>query len=183
VKTKKLELWSVPVWKIDTGLSKEFNNSLWTEISSASAKSGSHFDLFESQGKAIQELRGLIESSAQTSIAKHVGYECKLSTMRAWVNVTGHTDEALEPHTHANATLAAVYYLSAPEDSGVLWLINPSPLGVNTTGDSAAGIKIQPTEGQLVIFPGSIPHYVVGKKTSQPRISIACNLKINRRTV
>jgi hypothetical protein len=77
-------------------------------------------------------------------------------------------------HTHHGSSVSVVYYLSIPQESGVIGFMDPRgprwPFG--------GILEHKPSDGDVVVFPGWIPHYVQssGANESNPRISIAFNL-------
>jgi len=71
---------------------------------------------------------------------------------------------SLHAHEELDELLSAVYYCSAPEQSGRLLL-----------HDGPATISITPTPGMLVIFPPDLPHEVEINHSDATRLSIAFN--------
>lgn len=102
--------------------------------------------------------------------------------MSAWANISRAGNYNV-PHVHM-ATWAAVYYISVPPDcgqaqSGGLELLDPRPATamLNMPGSFFATRRlIQPRGGLLVLFPGSIMHFVHPFQGPGERISIACDL-------
>lgn len=178
-------LWGIPLWIVDTGITKEFNNSLLAEIGGIRKKNtNGDFNLFDFDGVHIQEMRKAIEQAAEAEVERHIGGGYSVSIGRAWVNFQS-TGPGESPHTHTHTPLVAVYYPKAPDGSGNLWLINQAPNAMNSpwwgVRGGRVGFKVQPKEGRIVMFPGTVPHYVEENKSSEQRVAIACNLIIKQK--
>ena len=100
-------------------------------------------------------------------------------TLFAWANVLfdGGFNKV---HDHGDFTWSGVYYVDVGEagddpDNGVLEFIDPRT-GVAESMKKV--VRVQPASGGLVVFPGWLKHYVLPYRGSQPRISIAFNVKI-----
>jgi len=88
-------------------------------------------------------------------------------------------------HTHPNSCLSAAYYVKAPINCGRFpienlniakrhsspLLANPNELNINVAG-------IEVTEGDLLIFPGYLPHKVARNEADEDRIVISFNVDI-----
>ena len=88
-------------------------------------------------------------------------------------------------HTHPNSCLSAAYYVKAPINCGRFQienlniakrhssplLANPNELNINVAG-------IEVTEGDLLIFPGYLPHKVARNEADEDRIVISFNVDI-----
>ena len=88
-------------------------------------------------------------------------------------------------HTHPNCYLSAAYYVKAPENCGRFQVEDPNIakrhfypqiIGKNELNIEVAGIDID--EGDLLIFPGYLPHKVKKNESSQDRIVISFNVDI-----
>ena len=86
-------------------------------------------------------------------------------------------------HVHGD-TYSGVFYLSAPEGSGKLSIVNPAInrmwQGTQLTDKknqfTGESIKIEPEEGNIILFPSYIPHYVETNNHDEERISISFNV-------
>lgn len=99
-----------------------------------------------------------------------------------WFNINDSRQCMNAEHTHGD-TFSGVFYLKAPEGSGRLVLQNP---GINRlwqglslverknqfTGEK---ISIAPVEGNIVMFPSYLPHWVEPNDHDDERISISFN--------
>ena len=100
-----------------------------------------------------------------------------------WFNINDSRQCMNAEHTHGD-TFSGVFYLKAPEGSGRLVLQNP---GINRlwqglslverknqfTGEK---ISIAPVEGNIVMFPSYLPHWVEPNDHDDERISISFNV-------
>ena len=90
------------------------------------------------------------------------------------INKWGHVHEknmSTNKHSHGDSDVSAVTYLSAPEGSGFIqfW---PNPL-------QESGYSIKPEKGMFLLFPGWIPHSVSRNLSSESRVSLSFNFKLN----
>ena len=103
-------------------------------------------------------------------------------TMNGWVNVNppgGYNG----PHQHTNAVLSGVYYVDVPrgrsEKGGAIEFLSPHPVrllgGLLKAEMFAERMRYQPKAGDLLIFPGSLPHWVHPNDSGKSRVTIAFN--------
>ena len=88
-------------------------------------------------------------------------------------------------HTHPNAFLSAAYYVSAPENCGKFYIEHlnmakknyyPEILQNNQLNEQVAGLEVN--EGDLLIFPGYLPHKVAPNESDEDRVVISFNVEI-----
>ena len=88
-------------------------------------------------------------------------------------------------HTHPNSYLSAAYYVSAPKNCGKFQIENlniakrhsyPEILKNNELNAQVAGIEVE--EGDLLIFPGYLPHKVAMNESDEDRIVVSFNVGI-----
>lgn len=114
----------------------------------------------------VATLRAFFKKSAKEYLANVVSAEfaasCKLN-FYTWVALTQQR-EYQPPHVHAKSHISGVYYVSvpdAPKPQGALELM--TPVGEQELAFfsqiSATSINVQPTAGELVIFPSYLRHY------------------------
>jgi len=89
----------------------------------------------------------------------------------AWATVHHHCQAHLA-HTHPDNMLSAVYYVRMPSVAGKLVLEDPR--GPRPPFDNR--MYIRPNEGDIILFPSWLTHYVSPTAGSEERISIAFNL-------
>ncbi len=77
------------------------------------------------------------------------------------------TGQRTLPHSHDedNELLSCVYYVSVPDQSGMLFL-----------GEGNSQKIITPEESLIVFFPPDLVHSVGENKSNQPRLSIGINI-------
>jgi len=76
-----------------------------------------------------------------------------------------------DTHTHMGSAVAGTLYLSVPEDGGALFLVDPR----GPMPPFQWSYRIAPKQGNLVIFPATLPHGVHSTSGTEPRVSISCN--------
>ena len=88
-------------------------------------------------------------------------------------------------HSHPNCLLSAAYYVKAPKDCGKFQIENPnsikkhiSPEIVNKNEHNVLLARIEINEGDLIIFPGYLPHKVEKNKSDEDRIVISFNVDV-----
>ena len=88
-------------------------------------------------------------------------------------------------HTHPNAYLSAAYYVKAPKECGNFQIENLNiarrhyyPIIANKNEFNSQVVGIEVKEGDLLIFPGYLPHKVAKNKSSEDRIVISFNVDI-----
>ena len=88
-------------------------------------------------------------------------------------------------HSHPNSLLSAAYYVKAPKNCGRFQVENPNNIKKHITPELTnendlnvllAGIDI--SEGDLIIFPGYLPHNVAKNESNEDRIVISFNVDI-----
>lgn len=83
-----------------------------------------------------------------------------------WLNLTA-PGQSTSEHTHDenDELLSAVYYVTAPPDSGDLVLF-----------DGPATIRLEPQAGTFTLFPPNLPHAVETNRSETLRLSIGINI-------
>jgi uncharacterized protein (TIGR02466 family) len=105
-----------------------------------------------------------------------------------WVNVNppgGYNG----PHQHTNAVLSGVYYVDVPrgpsKKGGAIEFLSPHPVrllgGMINAPMFAERIYVQPAAGDLLIFPGQLPHWVHPNDSGKARVTVAFNAMISAR--
>ena len=79
-------------------------------------------------------------------------------------------------HNHGDSDIAGVYYFKKSGDDGNLFFCTP-----NKAIDSSVLLKtgrmvVNPTEGELLLFPGWLDHGVQTNDTDDERVSVSFNI-------
>ena len=107
----------------------------------------------------LQPVRDFVVTAAQHILGQSaLRHGCWFNEMHAGHSTTLHS------HEEEDELLSAVYYVTAPPDSGCLIL-----------HDDDARITIEPRAGLLVLFPPDLPHEVSRNNSDQTRLSVAFN--------
>jgi uncharacterized protein (TIGR02466 family) len=94
----------------------------------------------------------------------------------------------LAPHEHFPAAFSGVLWVSAEhsadpgdaaDSAGKLELMNPLP--VPESFGQASGVTIAPKDGVLLMFPGTLKHFVHPGRSLEERVSLSFNLEVRRR--
>ena len=153
-----------------------------------SNKGGWHSENFELTIKgSIQNRFALMLQKYILKVFQNNGWKTenkniRIKEMWAIINKTGDFNVI---HTHPNCYLSAAYYVKAPEKCGRFQIENPNIAKKNYYPEiktknelnlQVAGIEIE--EGDLLIFPGYLPHKVRANESNEDRIVISFNVDI-----
>ena len=136
--------------------------------------------------KSIQVCYGCFDL-AELIILKKLKITDYTYKANAWVNINqkgGYNSI----HHHGEFHLSGVYYVKNPmqdNDNGKIEFINSrndynihKVIGGNAFSTS---IRVKPKEGFMIIFPSSLLHLVHPNNTNEDRISIAWNIKFEKK--
>ena len=109
--------------------------------------------------------------------------ECDIALTSAWLNVNGSRQCMNSDHIHPDV-FSGVFYLQTPENSGKLVVQNPSinrmwngcNLALSKNQFTAESIRIEPAEGNVILFPSYLSHSVEPNDHDEERISISFNV-------
>ena len=153
-----------------------------------SNKGGWHSKNFELTVKdSIQNKFAIILQKYILKVFQNNGWKTenkniRIKEMWAIINKNGDFNVA---HTHPNCYLSAAYYVKAPEKCGMFQVENPNIAKrnfypeiktKNELNSDVVGIEID--EGDLLIFPGYLPHKVKANRSNEDRIVISFNVDI-----
>ena len=153
-----------------------------------SNRGGWHSKTFELNDKNSIQLKFALE--LQKYILKtftNLGWRTENQNIRIremWA-IINKKDDFNVVHTHPNSLLSAAYYVKAPNNCGRFQIEDlnivkrhASPLiaNQNELNMNVAGLEV--TEGDLLIFPGYLPHKVARNETDDDRIVISFNVDI-----
>ena len=193
-----LKFFPTPVFKFRFEKFRTFNEELSNyiyklyEIDSKgvdrSNRGGWHSKTFELNDKNSIQLKFALE--LQKYILKtftNLGWKTENQNIRIremWA-IINKKDDFNVIHTHPNSLLSAAYYVKAPNNCGRFQIEDlnivkrhASPLiaNQNELNMNVAGLEV--SEGDLLIFPGYIPHKVARNETEDDRIVISFNVDI-----
>jgi uncharacterized protein (TIGR02466 family) len=108
---------------------------------------------------------------------------CDVYISASWANFNDSRNQYNAEHVHQD-TFSGVFYLQIPEKSGKLCLVNP---GLNPLWQGAMlvdkknkynadRLRIEPKEGQILLWPSYLTHSVEPNEHDDTRISVAFNV-------
>jgi uncharacterized protein (TIGR02466 family) len=134
----------------------------------------------------VQELKPLFEYICQLGF-KAVSdldlIDCDIALTSAWLNVNDSRQCMNGEHIHGDV-FSGVFYLQAPEGSGKLTISNTAinkmwrgcSLAKQKNQFTGENIRIEPIEGEIILFPSYVPHSVETNNHDEERISISFNI-------
>jgi len=187
---KVLDLWATRIWVFDFDGATEFREKWLFNLENRrkndpakkpafSNRQGwnSKKDIFRDEIMApLKKFSNGAFASVFEEMKPISGFKFKLE---AWANI--HDKGGFNmAHIHRNTLLSGCYYLQLSDKSGPLVFKDPRP-GPTLAGFSGQGVnrsqdcKIAPKEGQLIVFPNWLEHYVETNEAEAQRASIAMN--------
>lgn len=193
MKFQQQNLFYSPVWEFEVDHPDQLNNMLIMDGQSFSqASQTQQLNYIEFPGYGIMQLREHILSAISTVAEQH-SWPAYTPEIRSRQNVLQPL-ECDTPHHHPDADLIAVYYVSCPERSGDILIHDPrgsvkalwqDPNVVNDPNGRSGRVfyRIRPRSGLLVMFPNYLFHSVETNLSSDIRISIVMNIRLNMDSV
>lgn len=134
----------------------------------------------------VPELEPLFQYICQIGIGACADLDfvdCDIAITSAWLNVNNSRQCMNNVHIHGDV-FSGVFYLQAPERSGKLVISNPAinrlwegcRLAAQKNKFTGESIKIDPREGNIILFPSYLPHSVETNDHDEERISISFNI-------
>lgn len=134
--------------------------------------------------KSFFRYKSLIESALFDVMNSFTDNKYKIKNM--WININKPQGYNIA-HTHPDSDLSGVFWINAPQNSGVLRFESPNHFTqYKAIQHSNEKIKnslnyyhdfwLEPTEGKLIIFPSDIKHFVEENQSKEDRISISFNI-------
>lgn len=134
----------------------------------------------------VPELRPLFEYICQMAFKASADLDfidCDIALTSAWLNVNDSRQCMNSEHVHGEV-FSGVFYLQAPEESGKLSIVNPGinrmwkgcALAMQKNQFTGESIRIEPVEGNILLFPSYVPHSVETNNHDEERISISFNI-------
>lgn len=148
-------------------------------------------DFLKAEEPAAKFLLAHIDQAVNQAAADSMGLKgAQASGLRvgyrlsSWANVA-HAGQPNALHDHPNTSWAAVYYVQCPppkpdDPAGRLVFFDPRNNAHILNMPPVAPIMVQPQAGLMVLFPSWLRHEVRPHQDEQPRISLACNITVER---
>ena len=189
-----MQIYSVPLWQSEYPEFEEHKETFLSAVKEYKEQNPtketprSNIAGYQSPNtlQNVGELRPLFEYICQIgfkAVADLDFIDCDIAMTSAWLNVNDSRQCMNSEHVHSDV-FSGVFYLQAPEESGKLSIANPAinrmwggcKLTSNKNEFTAESIKIEPVEGNIILFPSYIPHAVETNNHDEERISISFNL-------
>ena len=152
--------------------------------------SGWHSDgnVFKRVEPGLKEICSFFVEACRPMLERYMSKEKlkeKTLQLEGWVNVNPpHSYNQM--HCHDRFDLSGVYFVKIPErshtNSGALQFLNPSyrsgPYSDLFNAMNPQAFTVRPTPGKMLIFPSTMPHWVLPNDEDEDRISIAFNLRM-----
>lgn len=189
MKLETRNLFSSPVWSFDLDSAEQLNKMLCMDgISFSQASQTEKINYFDFPGYGIDQLKSHLLDAIST-VAKEYAWPNYTPEIKARQNVLQPL-ECDTPHHHPDADLIAVYYVTCPDNSGELLIHDPrgsvkaiwQDASVANDPNGRSGrifCRIKPCAGMLVMFPNYLIHSVETNLSSETRISIVANIRLN----
>ena len=189
-----MPIYSVPVWQSEYPDFEEHKEIFLTSIKEYKEQNPtketprSNIAGYQSPDtlQGVEELRPLFEYICQMAFqacADLEFFDGDIALTSAWLNVNDSRQCMNSEHVHDDV-FSGVFYLQAPEGSGKLVLQNPA---INKMWDgckltsqknqfTGESVRIEPVEGNIILFPSYLPHSVETNDHDEERISISFNI-------
>ena len=137
----------------------------------------------------LQQLAPIFEAIAKCAETALHNYNIPFKEIEftsSWLNINQGQGSHNQVHIH-DGILSGVFYISAPQGSGQLHIMNPAmnvlweghQLTVSPNEHTAEVAHIAPRDGDFYLWPSYLPHSVDTNKTSDcERISISFNISV-----
>jgi uncharacterized protein (TIGR02466 family) len=192
------ELWPVALWQMEYPLHREQNplmkaaiDALW-QVDQEGAEGRSNPTGWQSKKilqtqPAFQALIGVAIDALRNPVASHFNWDLSHARIdvESWANVNPHSS-LNQIHAHAGALISGAYYIKVPPDSGAIRFYNPrkvfqhndQPPRKDLSRQHADSLvhRVVPVAGQLLLFPGWLPHDVEANFSGETRYSISFNI-------
>ena len=198
IKPEILKFFPEPVFKYKFENFQNFNKELESYIYklhdndaagiNRSNRGGWHSKNFELKDKNSIQLKFAIELQKYIlSTFQNLGWKTENQNIiikEMWA-IINKKDNFNVVHTHPNSLLSAAYYVKAPKNCGKFQVeslniakrhLSPEINMKNELNAQVAGLEIN--EGDLLIFPGYLPHKVAKNESDEDRIVISFNVDI-----
>ena len=189
-----MPIYSVPVWQSEYPDFEEHKEIFLTSIKEYKEQNPtketprSNISGYQSPSTLhhVSELAPLFEHICQMgfkAVADLDFVDCDIALTEAWLNINNSRQCMNSEHVHGDV-FSGVFYLHTPEESGKLVLQNPAinkmwngcQLTSQKNQFTAESIRIEPVEGNIILFPSYLPHSVETNDHDEERISISFNI-------
>ena len=187
-----MPIYSVPIWQSEYPEFKDHQKIFLNAIKNYKKKnpsiSKSNISGYHSPETlhGVEEFRPLFEYICQLGLKASIDLnfiECDVAITSAWLNINDSRQCMNSDHIHGDV-FSGVFYLKAPEESGKLVLQNPAinrmwsgcSLAFQKNQFTGESIRIEPIEGDIILFPSYLPHSVETNNHDEERISISFNI-------
>jgi uncharacterized protein (TIGR02466 family) len=187
-----ISVYSTPLWMSEYPEFDKYQEIFLNSVNEYKKKNSSIEESnvagYQSPGtlQEVEDFRPLFEYICQMgfkAIADLDFIDCNIALTSAWVNINDTRQCMNSEHVHGDV-FSGVFYLQAPEESGKLVLQNPAINrmwnGCSLTSQknqfTGESIRIEPVEGNILLFPAYLPHSVETNNHDEERISISFNL-------
>ena len=191
-----LKFFPIPILKFQFEKYRNFNGELSeyiyklcekdTKGVDRSNRGGWHSETFKLDDKNSIQLKFALELQKYIlKTFKYLGWKTENQNIRIremWA-IINKKDDFNVVHTHPNSLLSAAYYVKAPKNCGRFQVedlniakrhASPPIANKNEVNMNVAGLEV--SEGDLLIFPGYVPHKVAKNETDEDRIVISFNV-------
>jgi len=149
-------------------------------------------DLFQRQEASFRYLcqcLGRLVLAATREVAPRLDLDAYRLQVSGWINVNG-KGAYNTPHDHAGHTWSGCYYVKVPAQAdgpgADLEFLDPRTNvkagGVPESPFFANTVRVSPREGDVLLFPSYVRHWVYPNHADEQRISIAFNARLVERT-
>ena len=185
-----------PVFKYRFEKFKEFNNELTDYIYklrsednvglTKSNRGGWHSKNFKLDNKDSIQFKFAVEIQKYIlDVFRNYGWKTeqnRIQIKEMWA-IINKKDDFNVIHTHPNCYLSSAYYVKAPENCGKFLIENPNqakkhfyPQLANKTELNMPIAGLDVNEGDLLLFPGYLPHKVAKNESDEDRIVVSFNV-------
>ena len=185
-----------PIFKYRFEKFKEFNNELADYIYklrsednvglTKSNRGGWHSKNFKLDNKDSIQFKFAVEIQKYIlDVFRNYGWKTeqnRIQIKEMWA-IINKKDDFNVIHTHPNCYLSSAYYVKAPENCGKFLIENPNqakkhfyPQLANKTELNMPIAGLEVNEGDLLLFPGYLPHKVAKNESDEDRIVVSFNV-------
>ena len=185
-----------PIFKYRFEKFKEFNNELADYIYklrsednvglTKSNRGGWHSKNFKLDNKDSIQFKFAVEIQKYIlDVFQNYGWKTeqnRIQIKEMWA-IINKKDDFNVIHTHPNCYLSSAYYVKAPENCGKFLIENPNqakkhfyPQLANKTELNMPIAGLDVNEGDLLLFPGYLPHKVAKNESDEDRIVVSFNV-------